>query len=105
MKIKDFVEQKLKNFKIFIGEELEKTKVEEENKKELIASLELYSKDVTVFMQAMVQMSKYKNNIDLAVSLFLANYKIKIEDIKESIDYDKLKNYLNMFIDVVTENK
>jgi hypothetical protein len=104
VKIKEFVEKKLINFKKFISEELEKVNVDAEDKKEFISALDSYSKDTTIFMQAMVYLSRYKDDLNIAVSMFLLKYNIKIEEIKDNIDYDKLKKYLNMFIEIVTEN-
>lgn len=98
-KLKDFVETKLKNFKLFITEELNKVDISPISKKILISDLEYYSNDVNVFIQAIMQLMKY--DVDNAVKLFLLKYDIKVEEIKNKIDYEKLKRYLNMFMDIL----
>jgi hypothetical protein len=99
IKRKDFISNKLINFKKFIGEQLNKIDIVETDEAKMVADLEKYSNDVNVFITAIIELSKYK--LDKAVELFLSNYNIDINEIKNDIDYDKLCKYLNMFIDVL----
>ena len=101
MKIKEFIIEKLENFKKFIKEELEKVTIAEKDKEMLIKDLQTYSDDVNSFTQAIIQLSKYE--IDKAVAIFLLNYNIILEDIIDKIEYNKLKRYLQMFINIVNK--
>lgn len=99
MKISDFVKEKLINFETFLMEQFNKTNISPEISSKLLKELNEYKNDVNKFIQAIVTLSNY--DIDNAIKLFLLNYNIDINEIKKDIDYDKLKRYLEMFIEIV----
>lgn len=100
MKVKEFLTEKLNNFEHFIEDEMKKINIDESKKDELINSLKQYSSDLNLFTQSIMLLVKFKN-IDQAVSIFLLNYDINIDDIKDNIDYNKLCRYLEMFLEMV----
>lgn len=100
MKVKDFLKEKIDNFKKFISEELDKINISDVKKDALITSLDKYSGDLNDFTQHILLLVKFES-IDIAVKHFLLHYEINIEDIVDKIDYIKLKKYLEMFIDLV----
>ena len=102
MKIIDFLKAKLENFKKFINNQLELVDIPQENKDRLSVEITFYKQNITVFIPSIVKLANY--DIDKAIKLFLLQYDINIDDIKEDIDYEKLKKYLTMFIDVVKNN-
>ena len=102
MKIIDFLKAKLENFKKFINNQLELVDIPQENKDHLSVEITFYKQNITVFIPSIVKLANY--DIDKAIKLFLLQYDINIDDIKEDIDYEKLKKYLTMFIDVVKNN-
>lgn len=102
MKISEFIKEKLENFSIFINEQLEKVNIPNDSKINLVNNLTKYKQDINAFIHAIITLSGY--TIDNAIKLFLLNYNINIDDIKDFIDYDKLKRYLEMFTDLVKNN-
>lgn len=99
MKISDFLKQKLYNFKNFLIEQTDIIQLEESKKNKLLIEIEVYEKDVNLFIKSIINIAKL--NIDTAISIFLLNYDINIDDIRDKIDYDKLKRYIMCFIDIV----
>lgn len=100
MKIKDFLQEKINNFKIFIEGEMKKVDVDDNSKAELREALTVYSKDLNTFAQSILLLVQF-DSLDDAVKYFLLNYNIKIEEIQEDIDYEKLKRYLECFLELV----
>ena len=99
MKISEFLKQKLYNFKNFLIEQTEHIQLEETKKNKLLMEIELYENDINLFIKSIINIAKL--NIDTAISIFLLNYDINIEDIRDKIDYDKLKRYITCFIEIV----
>lgn len=100
MKVREFLKEKIGNFKIFITEELNKISISDVQKEALVSSLDKYSSDLNNFTQHILLLVKFES-IDIAVKHFLLSYEINIDDIIDKIDYNKLKKYLEMFIDLV----
>lgn len=99
MKISDFLKQKLYNFKNFLIEQTEKVQIDETKKNKLLQEIAVYENDINLFIKSIVNMAKL--NIDTAISIFLLNYDINIDEIRDKIDYNKLKRYIECFIDIV----
>lgn len=102
MKISDFLKEKLENFNIFINNQLVLVSLPNINKEKLLNEIAYYKQNINIFIPSIIKLANY--DIDNAIKLFLLQFDIKIEDIKDKIDYDKLKKYLEMFIDVVKKN-
>jgi hypothetical protein len=103
-KIKEFLTQKIANFKLFIAEQFEilklnKVEIKEENITLLLKDLEHFEKDVNSFVQKMSYLQN--RNIDDSIKAFLIIYDISIDQIREFINYKKLKQYICMFLDVM----
>lgn len=99
MKISDFLKEKLNNFKIFALEQMEKAEIPKDKCDKLIEDLEIFQDDINSFIKSVVNLAKL--DIDTAINIFLLNYDININDIKDKIDYDKLRKYIECFIDIV----
>jgi hypothetical protein len=102
MKISEFLIKKLDNFEQFIIEQLKDLQIPESNKDKLLCEITYYKQHINIFIPSIIKIAKY--DIDNAVKFFLSTFDIAIEDIKDLIDYDKLKKYIEMFIDVVKNN-
>lgn len=107
IKVKDFVETKLVNFENFMNEQIEDViKSGHELNKEKIELLKKdfkeFRSDTTNFIQYMSVFNE--KNVDDAVGIFLIKYDIDIEKVKPFIDYNKLKRYIEMFIEVINKN-
>lgn len=103
-KLKDFLNQKISNFKLFVDQQLETLKMRgveiEENKiKNLKNDFAEFENNLNHFVQNMSYLEG--REIDDCVKIFLLKYDIDIEIIKPHIDYDKLSRYIAMFLDVI----
>ena len=103
-KLKEFISQKLVNFKLFIDEQFSKLKEKgieiEENKITNIKNdLSTFENNLSEFVQYMSYLEG--REIDDCVKIFLMKYDIDINLIKPHIDYQKLERYIAMFLDVI----
>jgi hypothetical protein len=102
MKISEFLNEKLNNFEKFIIEQMKYLEIPYENKEKLLIEISYYQQNINIFIPSIIKLANY--DIDNAIKLFLLQFDIKIEEIKDNIDYTKLKQYIEMFIDVVKKN-
>lgn len=103
-KIKEFLSEKLNNFKTFINNEFMKLtpnfkllfcdKVDALNK-----DLNFYTINIDVFISTISALN-YSNPHE-CVKVFLSQYNIDVSIIKDKIDYDKLIRYIEMFNEVI----
>lgn len=103
-KIKEFLRSKLINFRLFINDQLLIVKengieIDMQNVLVLMNELDFYSNNLEQFITVISVLNN--KTIDDSIKLFLLKYNIDINLIKEHIDYDKLKRYIEMFIDIV----
>lgn len=103
-KLKDFLSQKLHNFKLFLDEQIEIVKKEyaeipEEKYVNMKKDIENFEQNLNLFIQQMNFLQG--KEIDECVKIFLQRYEIDIEKIKTLIDYPKLKKYIEMFLEVI----
>jgi len=107
-KIKDFLKTKLINFKKFIQQQFEDISMRNltlekpiviNNYPKLIKELDFFSENIDSFISSLCVLNI--DDVDQSIKIFLLNYEINIDDIKEHIDYDKLKRYIEMFFDVI----
>ena len=105
-KIKDFLNQKLINFKKFIDEQFESLKLKGINiedskidkmKNELIE----FENNINHFVIQMDFLVNYE--IDECIKVYLLKFDIDVSMIKEHIDYDKLSRYIEMFIEIIKD--
>ena len=103
-KIKDFLAQKIVNFKNFIDIQFDNLaicglSIDESKISAIRNDFKVFESDINSFAQ---QINILKDmNIDDCVKLFLKKYDINIDTIKDNIDYDKLKKSIEMFINVL----
>ena len=105
-KLKDFLNLKLANFKVFIDQQFEilKTKgmeIEESKINNIRKDLLEFENNLSQFVQQMNYLEG--REIDDCVKLFLLKYEIDINQIKQFIDYEKLKKYIEMFLEVIKQ--
>jgi hypothetical protein len=102
MKIKEFLSSKLENFEKFISEELKKlielNKITIKSNDNITNDLRNFKNNINYFISSI---GKLPNDLDNAIKVFLLQYEIDINLIREDIDYPKLKKYLEMFSDVL----
>lgn len=103
-KIKDFLNEKLSNFEKFLINQIEilnneGIQIEETKITCLKKELELLKNNTVVFVQQISFLEDKET--DDAVKLFLLKYDIDINIIKPYIDYNKLKKYIEMFVDII----
>ena len=103
-KIKEFLSQKISNFKVFIDQQFEllKTKgikIEEIKKTNIKNELSEFENNLCQFVQNMSYLEG--REIDDCVKIFLLKYDIDVNLIKPHIDYVKLERYVIMFLDVI----
>ena len=98
MKIKEFLQTKLNNFEIFMKEQIDKIQLSENNKNKLLGELSFFKNEPTAFISVFGQLP---NDTDKAIKKYCLNYNIEIDKIKDKIDYDKLKRYLEMFKETI----
>ncbi len=104
MKIKDFLSQKISNFKTFIDQQFETLKfngleIPETNIMKIRKDFENFENDTNNFAKQISFL--VGQDIDDCVKIFLMKYEIDIKQIKDIIDYEKLKKYISMFIDIL----
>jgi len=102
-KIKDFIKSKLHNFKKFLLEQIDclnKNNIQynRDGIKKLLDELDFYTDNLEQFI---AQISTLNKNTDDNIKLFLLNYSVNVDDLKYHIDYDKLKRYIDCFIDCI----
>ena len=107
IKIGDFLVGKLNNFKIFINEELNKMLGKNNNVN--MDHIEAFNKEIDFFVQNVNVFISYvctiaNNDTDMIIRLFINKYGFDIEQLKNDIDYNKLKRYIEMFKDVIKNN-
>ena len=105
-KIKDFLNQKLINFKKFIDEQFEtlKTKninIEDSKILKMKKELEEFENNINHFVIQMDFLVNYE--IDECIKVYLLKFDIDVSMIKEYIDYDKLSRYIEMFIEIIKD--
>jgi hypothetical protein len=103
-KLKEFLGQKIGNFKVFIDQQFEKLKIngvdiEESKKTNIKNDLNEFENNISHFVQHMSYLEG--REMDDCVKIFLMKYEIDINLIKPHIDYEKLERYLAMFLDVI----
>lgn len=103
IKIKDFIKTKLENFKKFLLEQIDilDKKIILYNKdgiNTLIKELDYYIENLDKFISSISLLNK---NTDDNIKLYLSQYSIDINDIKDHIDYEKLKRYIECFLDCI----
>lgn len=102
--IKDFLKQKISNFKKFIDVQLDvlKTKGVEISESKIInfkQDLKSFEDDINRFAQNVSYLEG--REIDESVKIFLLKYDIDVNIIIPHIDYEKLKKYIECFIEVL----
>jgi hypothetical protein len=102
VKIDDFLKEKVKNFRNFIKDELEKTTLGSLPKQQLMADLDFFCTDNNNFVNVAVKLAQF-GTPDEAIKNFMNSYGINIDDHKDQIDYAKLCRYIKMFITIVKE--
>lgn len=106
IKIKDFLCEKLNNFKVFINSELSKisgdTPITNDHIEALNKELNFFISNIDIFISTISVINS--NNTDETIKIFLNKYNIDIDDIKKHIDYKKLCRYIEMFKDVLKNN-
>lgn len=107
IKIKDFLIQKLNNFKLFMNDELNKVIVNNNHVTPmhidaLNKQLDFYIENINVFI-SFASMIDNKDT-DFTIKMFLDKHGFNIDEFKDDIDYDRLKRYINMFNDVIKNN-
>lgn len=101
-KIKDFMISKLNNFRDFLNDQFKAcidNGVIIPNPQIINDEINYYINNLNEFINIMTLMSK--SNIDDSVKIFLLKYNIQLSDIINHIDYNKLRRYLEMFIEVI----
>ena len=102
-KLKDFLSQKLHNFKIFLDTQIEivlrETDISEDKFINMKKDVENFEENLNLFVQQMNFLQG--KEIDDCVKIFLQRYDIDIDKIKTLIDYPKLKKYIEMFLEVI----
>ena len=103
-KIKDFLNQKISNFKVFIDQQFEtlknnKIEIDETKILNIKKDLTEFENNISLFVQHMSYLEG--REIDDCVKIFLMKYDIDINLIKPHIDYVKLQQYIAMFLDVI----
>jgi len=102
-KIKEFLKEKLHNFKIFISDQMyivrDNDLIKNDKDIVLVNALDYYYQNIESFIGVISLLNP--NNIDESIKGFLSNYEINIDEIKHLIEYDKLKRYIEMFIDLI----
>ena len=107
-KIKDFLKTKLINFKKFIQQQFDDISMRNlilekpiviNNYNKLLKELDFFSEIIDSFISSLCVLNI--DDVDQSIKIFLLNYEINIDDIKDYIDYGKLKRYIEMFFDVI----
>ena len=107
-KIKDFLKTKLINFKKFIQQQFDDISMRNlilekpiviNNYNKLLKELDFFSENIDSFISSLCVLNI--DDVDQSIKIFLLNYEINIDDIKDYIDYGKLKRYIEMFFDVI----
>lgn len=102
-KLKDFLSQKLHNFKLFLDTQIEivlkETDISEDKFINMKKDVENFEQNLNLFVQQMNFLQG--KEIDDCVKIFLQRYDIDIDKIKTLIDYPKLRKYIEMFLEVI----
>jgi hypothetical protein len=103
-KIKDFLKTKLMNFKLFILDQInilqiKRVDINEEGINKLVKELDFYIDNLDKFITCISLLNT--KDIDGSICLFLSQYSIDVHSISDHIDYDKLKRYIECFIDTI----
>ena len=104
IKLKDFLLEKLNNFKIFTNTELDRLSgihdsINLDNITKFNNQIDFFLSNIDLFIEFVKRMDK--QNIDVTIKNFLSNYDIDIDKYKIDIDYDKIKIYILCFMEVV----
>lgn len=102
-KLKDFLSQKLHNFKLFLDTQIElvlkETDIPEDKFINMKKDIENFEQNLNLFVQQMNFLQG--KEIEECVKIFLQRYDIDINKIKTLIDYSKLQKYIEMFLEVI----
>lgn len=110
MQKKQFITEKLTNFKKFLSDEFIKLLNSEEHAgvfnsghvKTFHDEINFLINNVDVFISLFSSINV--KDTDECIKVFLLKYNINIDDIRDGIDYNKLKRYIEMFNEVINGN-